>query len=185
MAPCTELHIPYKKYGFTAGFNHPHHLEQNFLAIERWAREQSCGGGGAAPKTWCAEEALGVIEAGSDATTTAVDVSGTTADFLVCTATIRVEEVGAGSGGVLNMVGYWVADSNELSNTTAWEDKKWTWPDQAVRVASTTCVFPASTSVQFVVYNLGSSTTDAGVRVQTTVTEALDHQSEACCTGGG
>lgn len=181
MPPCTELHIPYKKYGFSADLPSPHHLEQNFLAIERWARQQSCGGGGSAPQSWCGSDVLTVSIDGYD-TTSNVDTSDATADYLICTVHARIEE--NSSGGVLKLVGYWVVGGSTLNSHTAIEDWGWTWPQQAVKTLSSTCVVEAGSTVAFTMLNAGSATTDALVRVGITVVEALDHQTDACCSVG-
>lgn len=177
MPPCTELHVPYKKWGFEAGVADPHRLEQNFLAIERWARQQTCGGSG--PKSWCTSGTLALSAGETDSLS--VSVSGNT-DTLIVTASAVVTETG--SGGTVDLVGYFTADGTTLNAASAIDDYGWTWPEGATRTMSSTCTFDATSTVGFT-FTLGGGSTSVSARVTLTVLQATDHQTDVCCSTGG
>lgn len=177
MPPCTELHIPYKKWAQGVGLPAAHQDENNWLAVERWARDQSCGGGGGAlPKMWCATGFDTLSQFGNLLVTTS---PVTTEDLLFVTATADIQNM---SGGALDVsvFGYFYSDL-DLNNNQTMLDQGFSWPSGARRTLSASCLVQTGSDVGFDFFNFSAG--DVFVNLSVQVLE-VDGQTSACCTGG-
>lgn len=94
MPPCTELHIPHKKWAIEAGMLNGAKEEVNLLAIERWAREQSCGGGvSTLPQGWCSIDSGVIEESGEVFDCQTLNLSGAAGSYFLINIHVTAEPV--------------------------------------------------------------------------------------------
>ena len=187
MPPCTELHIPYKKWALGAGLANPQQLEQNFNRIEDWAAKQTCGGGGTAPKSWCGSAGSYELEPGEDSGSLGyLDTSGRNpdCDYFFVTATCRFSADSAGDVGVVANFYGWDENTSsygQLSDGARVEDFPMAWPGSGSRTYAFSCTIAAGDRAGVRLTNSGSSTVNVYGSWHLVVIELLDHVTDAAC----
>jgi hypothetical protein len=169
---CTELHIPHKKWAIEVGIPNGAREEQNLHAIERWARDQPCGGGGV-PRIWCGSETSEL--AAEEDLTLVVPITGTVPDYLYVTGQFTIM-----NGLVEQVVEVAISISNDLGQWLGWgtSDIGFTWPAGAARGGGSACVIAGTDEITLTLSNASTETISATISLQAL---EVDAPEGACC----
>lgn len=139
-----KLHIPNKRWANDAGTAGALE-EQNYLAIERWARDFSCDGG--APRVWCTSDSSPLAAEEDFEITLTIDDPP---DYLFVIGTYSIL-----NGDTEQIVSVASSLSDPLGQYLGWGvgDFGFTWPIGASRGATATCVIAGSDELTMTLSN--------------------------------
>lgn len=141
-----KLHVPHKKWAQNAGLTGASFEEQNYLAIERWAREFSCDGG-SAPRVWCTSDSSPLAAEEDFSIVLSIDDPP---DHLLVIGQYAIV-----NGDTEQIVSVASSLSDNLGQYLGWGvgDYGFTWPVGASRSATASCVITGSTELTMTLSN--------------------------------